>query len=100
VTVGAGGVTGVSVSITKPPNDPVYSVYSGWIEITGGNETYRVTYLGVAGSLKEKKIIDDTDEFTETVLPSIALNGTFVSGSTPTSFNFESNDTSPELVWR
>lgn len=100
VTVGAGGVTGVSVTFTKPPNDPEYSVYSGWIEITGGNETYRVTYFGVAGSLKEKQVLDRTAEHFGEAIPAISKNGTFVAANATEPFTFEDDETSPELIFR
>ncbi len=99
VTVDAGATATVTVTFTPPPGDATYPVYSGWVEIVSGSETLRVSYLGVAGTLKEKKVVDNTDFFFGEPTPAISDNGTFVPTNGSATFTFKDED-SPQLVWR
>jgi len=38
-------------------------VYSGFVQVDAPGETYHITYQGLAASIKDKKIFDDSDYF-------------------------------------
>ncbi|KAL4251463.1 Alkaline protease 1 [Abortiporus biennis] len=88
-----------------PPTgvDPeILPVYSGFIEITNTDKTvsesYHITYLGVAASLKTAQVVDDSDLFFGVNLPALgAPDGTFIEG--PANFTFVNGDL-PTLVFR
>ena len=95
---------GQSQSVTvliKPPTgvDPkVLPVYSGFIQVANPTESYHVTYLGLASSLKDARVVDNTDAFFGVNLPVIVDGaGNFVQG--PRNFTFVGADV-PTLVTR
>ncbi|KAJ7805318.1 hypothetical protein B0H14DRAFT_2611489, partial [Mycena olivaceomarginata] len=52
------------VATIKPPKGvdaTTFPVYSGFIHVTSGTESVHATYLGLAASLKDKQVIDNTD---------------------------------------
>ena len=54
------------VATFLPPsglNEKSFPVYSGFIQIDAPGESYHVTYQGLATSIKDKKIFDDSDYF-------------------------------------
>ncbi|KAJ7045857.1 subtilisin-like protease [Mycena alexandri] len=81
----------------KPPQGvdaTTFPVYSGFIHVTSGNDSVHATYLGLAASLKDKQVIDNTDLIFGLTLPLIldadgnpqdaAVNYTFVGEDAPT----------------
>lgn len=85
----------VKVHITLPSdNDARFPAFTGWIQVDSQDDSVHATYLGVGNSLKNAKIIDNTDEFFGFPLPAIvdtagepqsdARNYTFVDGDFPT----------------
>ena len=90
----------ITATITPPQgvDATTFPVYSGFIEITSaGDDITHVTYLGVAASLKDKQILDSTDEFFGVPLPTLldsqgnvqsgAVNYTFKGDDFPTLLN-------------
>ena len=71
VTVDPGQSTTIIASFTPPAGvDPVtYPAYSGFIQVASGDETLRVSYLGVVGSLIDKKVLDTTSNYFGRPLP-------------------------------
>lgn len=107
-TLGAGESTTAIVTITPPKgvDATTFPVYSGFIQAISGSETVHATYLGLAASLYDKQVIDDTDHLLGFVLPAIVnadgdvqeepTNYTFIEGDFP-SVLFRCGD---ELFWR
>jgi len=93
-------VIGQSHEVTaniKPPQGvdaTTFPVYSGFIHVTSGNDSVHATYLGLAASLKDKQVIDNTDAIFGLTLPLIldasgnpqnaSVNYTFVGADAPT----------------
>ncbi|KAJ7622720.1 subtilisin-like protease [Mycena polygramma] len=85
------------VANIKPPqavDATTFPVYSGFIYVSSGNDSVHATYLGLAASLKDKQVIDNTDFFFGVDLPLILdsegniqdtlVNYTFTGGDAPT----------------
>lgn len=90
----------VSVSILPPPgiDATTFPVFSGFINIQSGSDQTHVSYLGVAAALKNKQILDNTNQLFGFNLPAILdANSNPISG--PTNFTFAGNDF-PTLVTR
>ena len=68
-----------------------FPVYSGFIQIASGSELHHVTYLGVAASLKDKQVLDDTDAFFGVPLPAF-LNAVGDIQEVPTNYTFVGDD--------
>ncbi|KAJ8696129.1 hypothetical protein PTI98_006019 [Pleurotus ostreatus] len=100
VTVSPGSSRRVIVRITPPRgvDESRLPVYSGFINIASKTESLRVTYLGAAGSLKKKAILDNTDAYFEQKLPLVLTPGGEVQ-SEPKSYTMKDLD-SPSLVYR
>ncbi|EJF57652.1 subtilisin-like protease [Dichomitus squalens LYAD-421 SS1] len=99
-TVHPGQSQRVTVLITPPTglNASDFPVFSGFLEISNAQESYHVTYLGLAAALKNAQVIDNTDSFFGAKIPAIAdASGNFITG--PQNFTFNSTDF-PSLVAR
>ena len=59
VTVAAGGSATVTVTITANTSTPLFdrSVYTGYIALTGGGQTYRVPYAGFTGDYQSIQVL-------------------------------------------
>jgi hypothetical protein len=81
-------------AIFTPPSgvdNTTLPVYSGFIHVTSPAETLKVTYLGVAASLKATSVLDSTDEFFGIGLPAVInANGRPQEG--PTNYTFMGQD--------
>jgi len=77
-----------------------YPVFSGFIEIEGSSvsDSYHVSYLGLAASLKDKQVIDDTDQLFGIKLPALLTEISTVQSS-PRNYTFV-NDDAPSLLGR
>ncbi|KAH6897537.1 peptidase [Coprinopsis sp. MPI-PUGE-AT-0042] len=69
-----------------------FPVYSGFVTIDSGSEVKRVSYLGMAASLKDKQILDDSEQWAGYRLPAVSdgANGQPTSG--PRNFTFANDD--------
>lgn len=75
-----------------------YPVYSGFIQVAGPGENYHVTYLGLAASLKNKQVVDNTDTFFGEKIPAILDSAGEVQVN-PTNYTFAGGDF-PTFVFR
>ena len=101
-TVHPGGSQTV-VAIFKPPtglDKTTFPVFSGFIQVGGPTaaDTAHVSYLGLAGSLKDKQVLDDTDVFFGVKIPALLDSAGNVQ-SAPLNYTFV-NDDVPTLLWR
>ncbi|PPQ71285.1 hypothetical protein CVT24_012339 [Panaeolus cyanescens] len=96
------GQSATVVALFTPPkaDKATYPVYSGFIELeeTRGGERYHVSYLGLHGSLKDKKVVDDTDTYFGFKLPAV-LDSAGELQATPRNYTFVGDDY-PALLWR
>lgn len=99
-TLGAGESTTVTVTITPPEgvDASVFPVYSGFIQAISGSEIVHATYLGLAASLYDKKVIDDTDYLFGFVIPAI-INAEGDIQEEPTNYTFVEGDF-PSILFR
>jgi len=88
------------VTFTRPSglDTSRYPVYSGFIEVTSGSESYHVSYIGLGANLRDHQIFDDTAEVVLLPSPSL-LNENDTVLVTPTNFTFNGTD-HPKLFWR
>lgn len=70
-----------------------FPVFSGFIEVKGSSlsYSYHVSYLGLAASLKDKQVIDDTSYSFGINLPAF-LNATGGVQTSPTNYTFVNGD--------
>ncbi|KIM45535.1 hypothetical protein M413DRAFT_343058 [Hebeloma cylindrosporum] len=101
-TVRPGGSQTV-VAVFKPPtgiDKTTFPVFSGFIQVGGPTaaDTAHVSYLGLAGSLKDKQVLDDTDVFFGVKIPALLDSAGNVQ-SAPVNYTFVNGDV-PTLLWR
>jgi len=75
-----------------------FPVYSGFIDVTSGSESYHVSYVGLAASLKDKQVLDSTPYYFDFKLPAV-LDTTGEPQVNPTNYTFANGD-NPTLLWR
>ncbi|KAF9010760.1 pyrolysin [Cyathus striatus] len=95
------GATLPVVAVITPPKNvdkSTYPVFSGFINIVSGTDKTHVTYLGLAASLKDKQVVDNTDEFFGVALPAILDSNGGVQDS-PTNYTFVGDDF-PTVIFR
>ncbi|KAI0745166.1 subtilisin-like protease [Earliella scabrosa] len=99
-TVLPGRTQTVTVVITPPKglDAKQLPVFSGFLEIANGAESYHVTYLGAAAALKDVAVVDNTDIFFGVNLPAL-VDGQGFFFTDPTNFTFVGDDF-PQLVSR
>ncbi|KAJ8090060.1 hypothetical protein PM082_018640 [Marasmius tenuissimus] len=100
----------ITAKFTPPQglDNKTLPVYSGFIQVEAeGNdeeEKVHVSYMGVAGSLFDQKVLDDTDDLQKGLnLPAIVIDkqdGKFIAQKKATTFEFEGNETFPQLIFR
>ncbi|KAF9050212.1 pyrolysin [Panaeolus papilionaceus] len=101
ITLRPGQSITVAALFTSPRVDKAtFPVYSGFIQVdeSSGGERYHVSYLGLHGSLKDKKVVDDTDTYFGYKLPTL-LDSTGSAQTAPTNYTFQGDDY-PALLWR
>ncbi|KAG8738765.1 hypothetical protein FRC10_006482 [Ceratobasidium sp. 414] len=101
VTLGAGRYAQVKVTF-KPPTGldaKTFPVYSGFIQAKGSDgSSLHSTYLGVAASLKNMKVVDNTDAYFGVKLPLVTdKDGNPIAG--PTTYTMSGADT-PLVIYR
>ncbi|KAI0088133.1 subtilisin-like protease [Irpex rosettiformis] len=100
ITVKPGQTVEVTAKITPPTGlDPAQlPVFSGFFQVANANESFHVTYLGLAASLKDAQVVDSSNTFFGVNLPVITNpQGDFI--TQPTTFTFVGQDF-PELLMR
>ncbi|QRV79001.1 minor extracellular protease vpr protein [Ceratobasidium sp. AG-Ba] len=101
VVVSPGSSAQVVVSFKPPVGvDPqAFPVYSGFIQAKGDDgSTLHSSYLGLAASLKDMKVIDNTDSYFDIKLPFITdKDGDPINATT--TYSMKGNDT-PTLLYR
>jgi Fn3-like domain len=94
---------GQSKTITARFNLPngdasTFPVFSGFIQITSGTERLHVTYIGLAASLKDKQVVDNTNTFFGVPIPAILdPSGNIQAG--PRNYTFANSDV-PTVLFR
>jgi hypothetical protein len=93
VTLGAGAHAQITATFYPPTGlDPAtLPAYSGWITITSPQDAYTVSYLGVAGSLYDKQVIDTSSAYFGIPLPAV-IDATGDVQTKPESYNFTGTD--------
>ncbi|KAI0775848.1 subtilisin-like protease [Trametes elegans] len=92
-TVHPGQTQEITAHISPPTGlDPsTFPVFSGFIQIANAEESYQVTYLGLAGALRDAQVVDDTDVFFGVNLPVLTdPAGNFLTNTT--NFTFAADD--------
>jgi hypothetical protein len=99
-TLGPGDSRNVTADISGPADldTTTFPVYSGFIDIDDGSQSFHVVYLGLAGSLIDKQVVDDTDDFFGVHIPAI-IDGSGDVQDGVRNYTFAGGD-SPTLVWR
>jgi hypothetical protein len=101
ITVPAGWTLPVMVTFKAPAglDAKTFPVYSGFINAAGSDGSkLHSTYLGVAASLKDMKIIDNTDAYFGEKLPLVTdKDGNPIAG--PTTYTMNGTDT-PLVIYR
>lgn len=100
VTLAPGKSATVKVSFAAPTGLPTerLPVLSGFIQVVGGGETLKVSYLGLAGSLKQTPVVDGSTYYFGTRTP-LLLNSTMEEQTTPTAYTLQGED-APSLLFR
>ncbi|KAK7053167.1 hypothetical protein VNI00_003786 [Paramarasmius palmivorus] len=97
-----GESTTFTVTITPPSglDATTFPVYSGFVEISADGESHHVSYIGLAASLIDKRVIDDTDFFFGVTIPAVLDSiGDVQSGPTNYTFDLSTNDY-PTFLYR
>ncbi|KAJ3557998.1 hypothetical protein NP233_g11597 [Leucocoprinus birnbaumii] len=99
-TLKPGASRNVVATILGPTNldNSTFPVYSGWIEVSDGTNSFHVTYLGLVGSLIDKQVLDTTDLFFGVPIPTI-LDSQGNTQEGPVNYTFVGYDV-PTLLWR
>ena len=95
------GLSETVVVVIKPPkglNSTDNPVFSGFLEIANDQESYHVTYLGLAAALKDTHVVDNTDTFFGVKIPAIFDANSNVVNTTK-NFTFQGTDF-PSVVSR
>ncbi|KAJ3521240.1 hypothetical protein NMY22_g12392 [Coprinellus aureogranulatus] len=90
----------VEVAFTPPQGIDAtrFPVYSGFIHISGPGENFHVSYLGLAASLRDKQVVDDTDTLFGEKIPALQ-NSMGEAQTEPTNYTFVGEDY-PTFVFR
>ncbi|KAJ7115609.1 subtilisin-like protease [Mycena crocata] len=89
------------VANIQPPKGvdaSTFPVYSGFIHVTSGTESVHATYLGLAASLKDKQVIDNTDVIFGVATPAVVDPAGNIQ-ETPVNYTFVGDD-APMVLWR
>lgn len=95
------GQTQTVVATFQPPeglDETTFSVFSGFIQLTSLTEELQVSYIGLAGSLINKQVVDNTDVFFGIPIPTL-LDSAGNAQLVPTNYTFVGDDF-PTLLFR
>jgi hypothetical protein len=100
VTLGPGAHVQITATFSQPTglDAKTLPAYSGWITITSPKDAYTVSYLGVAGTLYSKQVLDTTATYFGVPIPAIFDPSGNVQNGTE-SYNFTGSNY-PSLVYR
>ncbi|KAF7357681.1 Minor extracellular protease vpr [Mycena venus] len=90
----------VVATITPPKgvDATTFPVYSGFIHVTSPVESVHATYLGLAASLKDKQVVDNTDIIFGVNIPALLDSAGNVQDG-PVNYTFVGAD-APTMLWR
>jgi hypothetical protein len=99
-TLSPGQSHDVVATITPPAgiDATTFPVYSGFIHVTSGAESVHATYLGLAASVKDKQVVDNTDIVFGITIPTL-LDSTGNVQDAPINYTFVGED-APTVLWR
>ncbi|KAL0572698.1 hypothetical protein V5O48_009272 [Marasmius crinis-equi] len=92
-TLGAGESKTITATITPPEgvDATTFPVFSGFIQVSSdGDSPLHVSYLGLAASLKDKQVVDNTDFFFGVQLP-VILDSAGNVQEVPTNYTFDAD---------
>ncbi|PBK95398.1 pyrolysin [Armillaria gallica] len=91
----------IVASFTAPSglDSSLLPVYSGFIQVSSGSETTHVSYMGLAASLKDQQVIDNTDFLFDVPLPLILDADRHVQTG-PINYTFSNSNDYPSLLFR
>ncbi|PBK73462.1 pyrolysin [Armillaria solidipes] len=91
----------IVASFTAPSglDSSLLPVYSGFIQISSGSETTHVSYMGLAASLKDQQVVDNTDFLFDVPLPLILDTYGHVQTG-PINYTFANSNDYPNLLFR
>jgi len=100
VMLRAGSSTVVTLRFTAPTglDATKFPVYSGWIQITGGNNNVQVPYMGVAARMRDMPVIDSTEWAFGFKTPVITGAGMSIQNG-PQTYTFQNGDF-PTIIYR
>ena len=95
-----GSTTTFDITVSPPQGiDPAtFPVYSGFIQVTDGTEKLHVSYIGLAASLINRPVLDNTNTLFGFKLPAILTSSGQVQ-SGPTTYTFK-NGNVPKIILR
>ncbi|KAK7035491.1 hypothetical protein VNI00_011784 [Paramarasmius palmivorus] len=98
LTVGSGQTQTFTATFTPPADidQTTFPVYSGFIQLTDEEEQLHVAYLGLAATLYDKKVMDDTD-FLGLQFPLLVKDSDEI--DVPTNFTFDNATSDFPQVW-
>ncbi|EEB89297.1 hypothetical protein MPER_12621, partial [Moniliophthora perniciosa FA553] len=99
LTVGSGQTQTFTATFT-PPTDvdaTTFPVYSGYVQLASQDEQLHISYVGLAASLYDKQVLDNTDAFFDLQFPLIVKNDEPVEA--PTNFTFDNSTSDFPAVW-
>ncbi|ORY32563.1 putative peptidase [Naematelia encephala] len=99
-TLRPGQTTIVPLKFTPPSglDASTFPIYSGYVQISGGGQSVKVPYMGVAAKMRDMPIIDPTDWYFGFDSPAL-IDPDFDVQSGPQSFNF-TGDSYPTVLFR
>jgi hypothetical protein len=94
VVLSPGKKATIECTFTAPPFDRSWPIYSGWIVVEGDTTKRRIAYMGLAGKLRDKQVVDNTADYFGVNLPGLADGeGYFVDPSVHnTTYTFRGTD--------
>lgn len=101
LTLAAGETQTITATFTPPSglDASTFPVYSGFIEIANGSDITHVTYLGLAASLRDKRVLDNTSNFFGFPIPAVLDSAGNVQANTTKNYTFVGTDY-PSILFR
>ncbi|KAG7446685.1 pyrolysin [Guyanagaster necrorhizus] len=100
-TLRPGQKTTILASFTAPSelDSSLLPVYSGFIQISSDSEIAHVSYMGLAASLKDQQVVDNTDFLFGVPLP-LTLDADGNAQTGPINYTFTNGNDYPSLLFR
>ncbi|KAI0063549.1 pyrolysin [Artomyces pyxidatus] len=92
-TLGPGETKNITANISPPAgvDASTFPVFSGYIQVTSNTERTHVSYLGLAASLKNIEVLDNTNYTLNITLPTL-IDTTGNPQTAPTNYTFNGTD--------